>query len=171
MATISAASGSGPVKVRNLSSSGALIEGAVLPSPGVPVRLSRGSLTVTGEIVWHRDGRAGLHFEASIVVPDWLPNGKNGAGQQRVDELVQEAKRAGPTWRDSEGAEAHSRSPTAAELLDLRAALVSLAEDLAGETAVVERHSSKLQTLDIAAQLLAKLAARALPASPNDRQL
>ena len=41
MATIYADTGSAPVKVRNLSSTGALIEGEVLPPLGATVRLRR----------------------------------------------------------------------------------------------------------------------------------
>jgi len=50
MATIYAPGGSTPVRVRNMSRTGALVEAPVLPAAGSRVRLSRGSLTVVGDI-------------------------------------------------------------------------------------------------------------------------
>ncbi len=161
MAAIFAGLGSEPVKVRNLSANGALIEGAVLPEPGTRVRLCRADLNVGGEIVWCRDGRAGLRFESSVAVADWLPQGLASAGQQRVDRVVQELKNDGLNALPSSVAhgENDSKDFSVEELNYLRAEIESLAEDLAGDAAVVDRHFSKLQTLDIVAQALGKLAA------------
>ena len=161
MAAIFAGLGSEPVKVRNLSSNGALVEGASLPQPGTHVRLCRADLNVEGEIVWCRDGRAGLRFNSAVAVADWLPQGSAKADQQRVDRLVHQIKTSGVASSPSSAApsEGLGKDFSVAELNDLRVAIQSLAEDLAADTAIVERHWSKLQTLDIVAQAFVKLAA------------
>ena len=159
MATLYAASGSSPVKVRDLSSAGALIEAGVIPSPGTRVRLSRGSLNIMGEIVWCRGERAGLRFESSLSVAEWLP--RERTPQQRVDSIFHEAKAsraALPLPSDTQTTLTPSKL-SAVDLTQLRVAIESLAEDLAADADVMERHRSKLQSLDIAAQALRKLAA------------
>lgn len=162
IATISASSFSGPVKVRNLSPSGALIEGAALLAVKEPIHLRRGRLAVTGEVVWSRSGRAGLRFRSRLKVKDWLPTDFNRAAQQRVDEILQ-SLRADATGdappRINELPEVHALS--ASDLGDLAKAIDALAQDLASDQVVVSRHFTKLQTLDIAAQALRKLSAAA----------
>src|SRR4051812_48767645 len=90
--TLYGAGGSAPVRVRNMSLNGALVEAEALPSVGSLVRLCRGSLSVMGEIAWVAAGKAGLHFSSAICVSDWLPAGQRGAGQQMADELVHQAR-------------------------------------------------------------------------------
>ena len=161
MATLYAASGSSPVKVRDVSPRGALIEGGVNPHPGTSVRLCRGSVSITGEVVWRQGERAGLLFESNLVVAEWLPGGRAVTPQRRVDELVQHVKASATATTRSSG-----NIPTvqpcklsALELTQLRVAIESLAEDLATDPDIVKRHMAKLQTLDLAAQALGKLAA------------
>lgn len=160
MATIYADRDWAPVRVRNLSPTGALIEGPVLPHHGTQVRLTRGSLSVRGAIVWHKDGRAGLRFDSTISVADWLPQGRAMTAQQRVDEIVQQTRTVcnGVLARTpADYLVSQSTKPSATDLTRLRLAIQSLAEDLAADPAVVESHGSKLQTLDITAQTLRKL--------------
>lgn len=51
-----------PVKLRNLSAEGALVEGENLPVEGAEIRFRRGDLAVSGKIVWVRGQRAGISF-------------------------------------------------------------------------------------------------------------
>ena len=161
MATLYAGVGSSPIKVRDLSTRGALIEGAVIPSPGTSVRLCRGSLSITGKIVWCDSGRAGLRFESSLSVAEWLPGGQLTTAQQRVDEVFQEVKARGTGSSLSSNLHPTLKPAklTAGELTDLKLAIQSLADDLAADAGVVQRHLSKLQILDLVAQALTKLAA------------
>lgn len=157
LATMAAPNASGPVKIRNMSLSGALIEGEALPRIGEQLRLQRGELTASGRIVWRREGKAGLRFEHAVEVSRWLPTGSGG--QQQVDQ----------TFHDLRSATAHAKvspmeqieaSPVGTEdLLKVAAALDALADDLAEDAAVVARYSAKLQSLDIASQLLRRFAA------------
>ncbi len=161
MATLYAGLGSWAVKVRDLSSRGALVEGGDIPPPGTSVRLCRGSLTIMGEIVWCRAGRAGLRLESSLAIAEWLPGSRATAPQQRVDEIVQQVRASGtmPSLSPGHHPTLQSNKLSAVELTRLRIAIEALAEDLAADAHVVNRHMSKLQTLDVAAQALGKLAA------------
>jgi hypothetical protein len=160
MAAIFVGLASEPVKMRNLSPDGALIEGASLPQLGTKVRLCRANLEVDGEIMWCVGGRAGLRFQSPVVVADWLPAGSAKVAQQRVDQLVQKFKHVGRNNSPSSAtiAEIDGKRIDQVELVHLKAAIESLAEDLAADPAIVERHWSKLQTLDIVGQALGKLA-------------
>jgi hypothetical protein len=75
-----------PVRLRNLSSRGALVEGAVLPIEGA-VHIRRGDLHVRGQVVWVHDRYCGLHFDAMIDVPAWLKR-IGHQGQERVDQIM-----------------------------------------------------------------------------------
>lgn len=160
MATLYAVTGSSPVKVRDMSAGGALVEGGVIPPPGTYVRLCRGSLAVTGKIAWCKGARAGLSFNSTVTPEEWLPAGAP-APQQWVDEVVQQAKGSMLHRAPVAGLEPIAPTPvTALELTRLRRAIEDLAEDLADDPAVVARHAAKLSTLDLATQLLTKVAAQ-----------
>jgi hypothetical protein len=87
VATIGAGATSNPVKVRNLSVHGALLEGAALPSIGTPACLRRGSLQVEGTIAWRDKTHCGIRFESPIVVEDWVKRVGTKA-QQTVDAAI-----------------------------------------------------------------------------------
>lgn len=160
MATLYSGASSAPVKVRDMSPGGALIESGAIPLPGQEVQLCRGSLQITGEVVWTSSGRAGLRFQSQINVTDWLPRGRATAPQTQIDEFVQQVKSsvATPRFREIANVSASNRL-TALEVTQLRLALESLAEDLAADPDVVARHLMKLQTLDLTVQALTKIAA------------
>ena len=161
MATVYADSGSMPVKVRNLSSTGARIEGSFLPAPGSQIRMRRGSLETAGEVVWCRDGAAGIRFVSDIAVADWLPRGRAIAPQQQIDEVVHQARFSSAVASPVAPLCVPDSQPTSLELMRLKRAIESLAEDLANDPGVMERHGLKLQMLDIAAGTLRKLATQA----------
>jgi hypothetical protein len=155
LASMAAASVSGPIRIRNMSPSGALIEGEPLPRIGEQLNLRRANLSVSGRVVWRETRKAGLLFDQEIRVADWLPvaSGK----QMDVDRAVQELKAGAvaPGPRTSIEPTPLRRS----DLLDVAAALDVLADALAEDGMVVARHASRLQVLDIASQVLRKLAA------------
>ena len=159
MATLYAGTSSAPVKVRNMTPAGALIEGAIIPPPGTAVTLRRGSLAIAAEVMWCSEARAGLKFVANASVAAWLPRGRALSAQQRVDEVVEQVKASTAIPADSPPSnDSRDRSVTALELTRVRKLLETLGEDLANDDDVVVRHGAKLQSLDLAAQLLAKLA-------------
>lgn len=148
-----------PVRVRNISRNGALIEGGALPAPGANVRLSRASLSAGGTIVWVEGSKGGLQFDAPISVANWLPQGRRGIGQQFVDELFHQ-KRLGAT-NEKPPAPASKGYGFAEELLELRMLLESAGEELALDGIIATRHTVALQAIDGVAQTLARLAAEA----------
>ena len=80
-----------PVRVRNISAMGALLDGSGLPPEGSSMQLRRGSLFANGEVAWQTNGQCGVRFEAPVDVPAWVRR-VGQAGQDRVDRLIQFAR-------------------------------------------------------------------------------
>lgn len=55
-----------PVKLRNLSAEGALVEGDKLPVEGAELVFRRQELNVAARVIWVRGGRAGLSFKEPL---------------------------------------------------------------------------------------------------------
>lgn len=149
-----------PVRVRNLSRTGALIEAAFLPPPATQIRLTRASLTALGTIMWVGGAKGGLKFAEPVAVTDWLPQGKRGSGQQFVDELFHQQRLGGTDVMALDRGK--SRPNVADELLQLKLSLERAAEALALDEAVAQRHLVSLQAIDGIAQALARLAVDAV---------
>lgn len=86
-ATLNCGSHRAAVRIRNMSRSGALIDGAELPLPGTRVRLSRGSVSALGSVAWQEKRHAGVKFESEVDVRRWTER-MGHAGQERVDTIV-----------------------------------------------------------------------------------
>lgn len=56
------------VTIRDLSLTGALIEGAELPGAGAAVTLSHGALHIAAAVAWSDGGKAGLRFDRPLPV-------------------------------------------------------------------------------------------------------
>src|SRR5579864_5411375 len=84
-AALETGAGSAPVRIRNLSSVGALVDGTTLPPVGAKVRLLRGHLSASGEIVWQEKTNCGIRFDHAINVIDWVQR-PGHSGQQRVED-------------------------------------------------------------------------------------
>lgn len=63
-----------PVKLRNLSSQGALIEGEGLPVEGSEILFRRNELSVKGRIAWVHDKQAGVAFTTALLPEEVLRN-------------------------------------------------------------------------------------------------
>lgn len=163
---------SSPVKIRNISETGALIEGTALPGIGSLVQLVRGGLIVHALVAWTGDGRCGLKFSGCVKVQQWRAVPSNNE-QQRVDDIVRLVKAGAvplpvlhlaqadaPGNADDEGENIRGDLRRAAELL------ADLGEALAGDVAVVTSHGTALQNLDIAMQMIA--AVESIIAGHND---
>lgn len=156
MATIYADSGSAPVKIRNLSSTGALIDGTVIPIPSTRIRLSRGGLTIVGQVIWQKGTLAGVRFDSRASVAEWLPKGSAAVPQEQVDLMAQKI-RAAPSGLPV-SAEPQTQHVSASEITRVKCLLEALSEELADEIDLVTRVGSRLQSLDVAAQILGRLA-------------
>ena len=160
VAVVYSEAGSVPVRIRNMSRSGALIEGAALPPAKARIRLSRGSLRVFGHIAWNRDGRAGISFETPVAVPDWFPRTNRAFGQHHIDEYVYSIK-SGIVGTTAAGATASASAGSgslADRLLKVRASLQEASEELVADLHLSERHLNVVQLVDAAAQELHALA-------------
>jgi hypothetical protein len=60
-----------PVRIRNLSETGAMLEGAGLPDAGMKLVLVRGDLHVAAVVAWAAGGRRGVMFEGPTPVHEW----------------------------------------------------------------------------------------------------
>lgn len=155
LARISSDEVSGPVRIRNLSSTGALIEGAALPPEDSAIRLTRASHTVFGRVIWSRNNRAGIGFDCTISVAEWLPSGTRGTGQQRIDEIVQACK-GGVAGK---GAAKFPGDPDFGQtMMEMSQSLSRSAELLLNDPLVFNRHLTAVQTIDVTAQKLSELA-------------
>lgn len=169
-ASISAGTVSAPVRIRNLSEAGAMIDGAALPSAGSTLMLNRLELSVTATVVWNREGRCGLSLKAPITVDDWIAGVRTAAanadlGQLRVDR-IQSAVRNGEALPSetlttaAHPVDADKITPrVAAELARVKRMLDSVSEQLTDDVDVLVRHERAMQTFDIAAQIVEELSA------------
>src|SRR5689334_2076222 len=90
-----------PVKIRNLSNTGALIELSTALVEGGVVQLVRGSLIVHALIIWTEGLRCGLKFSGVVDVQRWRVTPTNG-DQQRVDDIVRTIKAGSVPLRSTE---------------------------------------------------------------------
>ena len=151
-----------PVKVRNLSPNGAMVETSLSPVPGSRVHLIRGGLLAQGTVVWNADGKCGLRFASGLSVKAWLAAPAK-AEQQRVDEIVAliKAGSMSPAVDTASPVTAHLPRTDLQIVDDLQAVMdlmQALEDDLASSPETVARHSAKLQNLDIAMQMVRAVA-------------
>lgn len=167
-ATIRSGGVSAPVRIRNLSVKGAMVDAKALPEPGATVVLQRLEIEMRGVVVWRTEGRCGIHFEGAASVDEWVagrraPAAIFGLGQSRVDQ-IQAAIRSGRDIADEETAVADSpelitdvEARVAEELDHVQRMLDGVAGDLIDDAALVQRHSEALQRFDNACQILNQL--------------
>jgi hypothetical protein len=151
-----------PVKVRNMSMSGALVEAPTVPATGSEARLVRGSLAMPCTVAWSAEGRCGLRFSALACVRDWLSPPAN-EGQQRVDEVVSLLKLGAVPLPPRSASDSDSLSEAklailGADLHRVARLIQNLGDELAADARVLETHAGALQNVDIGVQTLAVIA-------------
>jgi len=166
LATMTAETVSGPVKIRNMSPDGALVEGAALPRLGEHLSLRRGELVATGRVIWRDGGRAGLRFDHSVDFAAWLPA---GGRQQQVDQAFHAIKTGLSNIVPLPVGAVETSSIGKSDLLDAAMAIDALADALAGDARVIASHSTRLQALDVASQMLRRCAASMPTDSTGDQ--
>lgn len=164
-ATIHFDRGSAAIRLRDLSTTGARIEGSRLPEVGATMQITRGSLQENGTVIWRNPKGCGVRFDKPVVLNDWMP-GLVARDQNVVDEMVA-AVRSGdsdvlpfPSSLAPPPVPLNGMLPQrlAEELAYVGRLLESLGDDLCNEPLVVMRHAEKLQNLDISAQILGHVA-------------
>jgi len=153
-----------PVKIRNMSPEGAMVETPLVPAVGSNVELTRGALVARGTVIWSLPTRFGIQFSGAVTVKNWLA-APTKVQQQRVDEIIALVK-SGAIGLDGTQAAAHeARSHD--QLVDDLGAVVRLMEhledDLTSCDETLARHAGTLQNLDIAMQMLRAVAGELVP--------
>lgn len=162
-----------PVKVRNMSPNGAMVDTPLAPTRGTSVDLMRGPLIARATVMWSSGNRVGLRFASEVSVKEWLAP-PTAVHQQRVDEIVALVKAGGLPQTNSASANvaASREGRTQEQLVDDLAAtmrlLGDLEDDLASSDETLTRHGMKLQNLDIAMQMLRAVSVELMPGS-NER--
>jgi hypothetical protein len=159
-----------PVRIRNLTDAGAMIDSEWCPRVGTAITLRRLDKSVAATVIWNHGGHCGLSFDRPILVDDWIAGAGSagrgaGAGQSRVD-LVQAAIRGGAIFSAETLAPAAKpaaappvEQAVAAELARVKRMLDTVSDELTDDMEVLMRHERAMQNFDIAAQIVAELAA------------
>lgn len=156
-AVLQSGSGCCPVHIRNISPSGALIEGSIVAAKGEELVLKRVGLEASATIVWKIGRKAGIAFASTIHVADWISK-RPSAHQARVDDMVQ-AIRSGSVERPGEIGEKPPLPPDSlieAELEALKYYLGELEHGLAADVVVAAAHP-EIQLLDVALQSIERM--------------
>jgi len=168
-ATIRSGGVAAPVRIRNLSEKGAMVDGQALPEPVASLILQRPEVEMRGIVAWRADGRCGIQFEGAASVDEWVagrraPAAIFGQGQSRVDQ-IQAAIRGGRDIVEEVPAASPAELITdvearvAEELDHVQSMLDDVAGDLIGDMALLQRHGEALQRFDNACQILNQLSA------------
>lgn len=140
------------VRIRNISETGALLEGEVLPETDEQVLLQRGDNETIGTVKWVRSNRCGVRFADLIEVADW-------AG-------VQASPRADPLPLPAALLPAAEAAPTGAaalprrlgeELAYVQRLIDSIGNELVANPVFVNRYQRSFQNFDLASQILGHL--------------
>ncbi|MEO9130483.1 MAG: PilZ domain-containing protein [Sphingomonas sp.] len=168
-ATIEAGKLKVPVRIRNLSESGAMLDGAALPDLGAVLTLRRLQVEIGATVIWCEAGRCGVAFDGLVSVEDWvagncLPVRFVKPGQARVDEIQSALRRgdapleeAPPPSRPVPVGELEQH--IAAEIGMVRRLLETVADELSEDPALLMRYAEALQRFDFGCQVLSHLAA------------
>lgn len=155
-----------PVMIRDLSASGAQIEGSLSLEVGAQARLYRGRLSVQGHVTWIKDRRCGLRFASPISVKDWMAIPVNRQ-QQRIDRVVAVVKSGALPPELPVGGLVTSPAEAAQDLKRVSRLLETLSDALASDPAIVVKHGIALQNLDIALQTLTAMAGAMRSGGPD----
>lgn len=162
VATLAFGRASTPVRVRNLSATGALIESADLPPKGTAIILRRGALEAVGSVIWSEPGKAGLAFSEPVAVSGWLPT-KEAKRQTHIDQIAfeanQQARVAAPVMPPLVD-EPLSMAAIAIDLAAVQEQLSQLGGSLALDLAMAAKHPVHL--LDAAGHRLGRIVAALL---------
>ncbi len=164
-----------PVRIRNLSETGAMLEGAGLPDAGLKLILKRGDLEVSATVAWAAGPRRGVRFDGPTPIYEWTGGAKPKPldctglrDQRRVDSIQAEARADATMGSALRAAAPASPLPAAIPGLDAKLAhelgyvqrlLENLGDELIKDLFLVQRHGQSMQSLDLVGQILGHVAA------------
>lgn len=164
-ATLRTVANAHPVRVRNMSTKGTLIEAPSLPPVGTAVELSRGALAAVGTVAWVESGRCGLALTGMVDTQAWMSRAP--AHQLEVDQRIADARAAMATAPRAdvplvEPTPGFDRilAPPQGEIDLLLSQLEALGDSLSSDEHVLTAHGNALQIIDEVQQRLRALARR-----------
>lgn len=157
MAVLRAGTMSCPVRVRNISIHGALLEGSGLPSERQMVALRRGSLCVSGQIAWIAGQHCGIRFSKPITLAEWVDRA-GPVGQQRIDAAVADFRRSSSA---GSAAEYPSIKRNRGELEEFSVGLLQACERIAELPLMSVELAEELLKIEATAHALRDVAKRA----------
>lgn len=173
-AVVQSSRGTAAATIRNLSSSGAMVEVSSHLSPGDEIVLRRGALEARGVVAWCFSGRAGISLRDTIVVSAWAARPKGACSQVQVDQVVASARAtlgtAGPDKVSSSKKDLDQdvlNARLAEEILLIARIIEQLGDEFAEEPLFVARHGQSLQQVDVAVQVLGHIARIIKAEDPN----
>lgn len=153
------------VRIRNLSRTGALIEGDIVLEAGTGIELLRGHNAVRAEVAWARPGRCGVKFASSVVIEDWVGSAGRPLSSAAPAAPAAAAPDRGeppPSWLVVESGPQETGDRLSARLAEEIAYIGRVVEavgvDISANPAIVHRHAVSLQNCRNAASLLDDIA-------------
>lgn len=141
-----------PIRIRNISSHGALIDGKNIPDVGSSAVLLRGSLSAGGHVAWRGTGQAGITFDHAVNTTVWVAK-PGHTGQQRVDEIVTAIKRSDPLQPSSPFKDSQT-------LPEISASLEAICKRLGTIPEISDAFGEELVKLDAVAQSLRRISVK-----------
>lgn len=153
------------VFVRNLSASGALIQGKQLPLAGETVVLHRADTLIPATVAWTANSQSGLSFGTHVEVDGLIRRQKTSeappAHQARVDAIQRALREQRPVPTFAGSSDEIGNPAGGKRLVDelgyAHRLVDTVNEALSNDTYVLSRYAVVLQQLDEAEQLLRKL--------------
>lgn len=150
------------VFLRDLSSTGASMEGPRLPELGEDVTLERGSIRVDASVIWRQDRRCGIEFREPVVVAEMMRRiGPGSSAQQARIDTAQRKIRAG-TFVASPPAPSPATPDLRSEFGYACRLVEAVGDELTNDAYILSRYGTTLQRLDELMQLLKKIEVAAL---------
>ena len=145
-----------PVRVRNLSPLGAMIEAASVPGIGTTITVGRGSLAAAAEVVWTEADHFGVRFTEEVDVARWISERHQTDSMAPVPSTRISSK-DGSAQLDLDDSIIASR--IADEISYLGRVMEGVSDILSKDPLLRHRHARSIQDLAIGEEMLDQLAA------------
>lgn len=151
------------VRIRDLSKSGALLEGEMNIPSGRPVEIRRNEQTVAGEVVWCRGNRCGVKFASKIVIEDWAGASLPAAREQPTDEAPKASTDSATPLQVKAAPAVDSLEDKLPRRIGEEIAFVQrligmIASDIGSNPLIAHRHAGSIQSCRLAGKMLEELA-------------
>lgn len=145
-----------PVRIRDISATGARVDGENLPEPGAAIEIIRADKILVGKTIWNNRKRCGVQFNTEIDLAQWTPT-NSSQNQINVDKAIASIRGAEKT-RASEAESSHvADTRIAEEILLVKRSLCVALDELSEYPILIHRAPQTLQRLERASNTLMHL--------------